>query len=191
MQKRAIINIKDCHIDIAALYLLHTHRFLVYETVRTYKLNGNKMKNLIYIVCPVSDRKTDENVARIAAVLTATITVAAMVANSYLILFLLAVDFALRSFTSGTGSFLKILSGHIAGMLDIRNKSHTDAAPKKFAALLGMTFSLLAGLFLVVQLPVAAVITASVLVFCALLEGIFGYCLGCLVYSVLTASEKK
>jgi hypothetical protein len=149
------------------------------------------MKNLIYIVCPVSDSKTDENVTRIAAVITATITVAALVANSYIILFLLAADFAVRSFTPGTGSLLKILSGQIAGMFNIRNKKHTDAAPKKFAALLGMTFSLLAGLFLVVQLPVAALITASILVFCAFLEGIFGYCLGCLVYSFLTASANK
>lgn len=149
------------------------------------------MKNLIHIVCPVSVRKTDENVTRIAAVLTVIVTVAALLANSYLILFLLAADFAVRSFTPGTGSLLKILSCHIAGMLYIRNKKDTDAAPKKFAALLGMTFSLLAGLFLVVQLPVAALITASILVFCAFLEGIFGYCLGCLVYSVLTASENK
>ncbi|MGF1584070.1 MAG: DUF4395 domain-containing protein [Bacteroidales bacterium] len=149
------------------------------------------MKNLIYIICPVSDRKTDENATRIAAVLTAIITVAALAVNSYIILFLLAADFAVRSFTPGTGSLLKILSGQIAGMLDIRNKKHTDAAPKKFAALLGMTFSLLAGVFLVVQLPVAALITASILVFCAFLEGIFGYCLGCLVYSVLTASANK
>jgi hypothetical protein len=149
------------------------------------------MKNLIYIICPVSDRKTDENVTRIAAVLTVIITVAALAANSYIILFLLAADFAVRSFTSGNGSLQKILSGQIAGMLDIRNKKHTDAAPKKFAAFLGMTFSLIAGLFLVVQLPVAAFITASILVFCALLEGIFGYCLGCLVYTVLTASGNK
>jgi uncharacterized membrane protein HdeD (DUF308 family) len=149
------------------------------------------MRNLIYIICPVSDRKTDENVARIASVLTVIITIVALAANSYLILFLLAADFAFRSFTAGTGSLLKILSGQIAGILYFRNKKHTNAAPKKFAALLGMTFSLLAGLFLVVQLPVAAFITASILVFCALLEGIFGYCLGCLVYSVLTASANK
>lgn len=149
------------------------------------------MKNLINIICPVSKRKTDENTTRIVAVLTVIITVTALLANSYLVLFLLAADFALRSFTKGTGSPLKILSGQIAGMLNIRNKKLTDAAPKKFAALLGMTFSLLTGLFLAVQLPVAAIITASILVFCAFLEGAFGYCVGCFVYSILTASENK
>ena len=149
------------------------------------------MKNLINIICPVSERKTDENLTRIAAVLTVIITVTALLANSYLILFMLASDFAIRSFTTGTGSPLKILSGQIAGMLNIRNKKLTDAAPKKFAALLGMSFSLLAGVFIAVQLPVAAIITASILVFCAFLEGVFGYCLGCFVYSILTAPDNK
>ncbi len=149
------------------------------------------MKNLIYIICPVSDSKVDENVIRTSAILTVLITATALVVNSYLILFLLAADFAVRSFYSGIGSPLKILSSHIAGFLNIRNKKLIDAAPKKFAALLGMIFSLLAGLLLLFHMPIAAMITASILIFCAFLEGVFGFCLGCFVYTILTSSSVK
>jgi hypothetical protein len=172
----------------------HAYKFEMFFKTSLITVNHNqenKMKNLINIICPVSERKTDEYATRITAVLTVIITLTALAANSYLVLFLLAADFALRSFTTGIVSLLKILSGQIAGMLKIRNRKFTDAAPKKFAALLGMTFSLLAGLFLAVQLPVAAIVTGSILVFCALLEGVFGYCLGCFVYSMLTASESR
>ena len=148
------------------------------------------MKNLINIICPVSGAKADEYTARTAAILTVIITSTALLVNSYFILFLLAADFAIRSFSPGTGSPLKMLSNQIAGSLNIRNKKFADAAPKKFAALLGMTFSLIAGLFLVAQLPVAALIIASILIFCAFLEGVFGYCIGCTVYSILAESGK-
>ena len=149
------------------------------------------MNNLISIICPVSNAKADENVVRTSAILTVLITATAVLVNSYLILFLLAVDFAIRSFFSGIGSPLKILSNHIAGIMNIRNKKFIDAAPKKFAALLGMTFSLLAGLLLLFHLPVAAMITASILIFCAFLEGVYGFCLGCFVYTILTSSSGK
>ncbi len=149
------------------------------------------MKNLIDIICPVSDVKADENVVRISAILTVLITTTAVLVNSYLIFFLLAADFAVRSFFSGIGSPLKILSTHIAGILKIRNKKLITAAPKKFAALLGMTFSLLAGLLILFHLPIAAVITASFLIFCAFLEGVFGFCMGCFVYTILSSSSQK
>ncbi len=151
----------------------------------------DKMSNLINIICPVSNAKADENIVRTSAILTVLITAAAVLVNSYLILFLLSADFAIRSFFSGVGSPLKILSNHIAGILNIRNKKSIDAAPKKFAAFLGMTFSLLAGLLLLFQLPIAAMITASILIFCAFLEGVFGFCLGCFVYTILTASSQR
>ena len=149
------------------------------------------MKKYIDVICPVSGEKADENVARTAAMITVIITVTALLVNSYLMLLLLAVDFAVRAFSSGTGSPLKLISIQISGLLNSKSKKLIDAAPKKFAAMLGMTFSLIAGVFLLMQLPVAAFVIASMLIICAFLEGVFGYCLGCVVYSVLTASGRK
>ncbi len=149
------------------------------------------MKKYIDIICPVSGQKADENIARTTAIFTVLITAAAFLINSYVIMLLLAADFAIRAFSSGSASPLKILATQIAGTLNIRNRKIIDAAPKKFAALLGMTFSLLAGLFMIAQLPVLAAIIASMLIFCAFLEGVFGYCLGCIVYTIITASPGK
>ena len=149
------------------------------------------MKKYIDIICPVSGQKADENIARTAAIFTVLITAAALLLNSYVIMLLLAVDFAIRAFSSGSASPLKMLATLTAGTLNIRNRKIIDAAPKKFAALLGMTFSLLAGLFLIAQLPVTAAVIASMLIFCAFLEGVFGYCLGCVVYTIITTSTGK
>lgn len=149
------------------------------------------MKKYMDIICPVSSERADENVARTAAMFTVIITAAALLINSYLVLILLSADFAIRAFSSGTASPIKILSKQTAGALNIRNKKLMDAAPKRFAAMLGMTFSLLAGLLMIFQLPVLALIMASILIFCALLESLFGYCLGCIVYTILTSSSGR
>lgn len=149
------------------------------------------MKRYIDIICPVSLVKADENVARTAAVFTVIVTAAALLTGSYIILFLLAADFALRAFSSGSASIIKILAMQAAGVFNLRNKKMIDAAPKKFAALLGMTFSFLAAIFLLFQLPVTALIIGSILIFCALLEGLFGYCLGCVVYTIITSSSGR
>ena len=149
------------------------------------------MKRYIDIICPVSLVKADENVARTAAVFTVIVTAAALLTGSYIILFLLAADFALRAFSSGSASIIKILAMQAAGVFNLRNKKMIDAAPKKFAALLGMTFSFLAAIFLLFQLPVTALIIGSILIFCAFLEGLFGYCLGCVVYTIITSSSGR
>jgi hypothetical protein len=149
------------------------------------------MNRFIDIICPVSAGKADENITRTVAIFTVLVTTTAIILGNYIIMFLLAADFAIRSFTTGKTSPLKFLSVHTTGFLEIRDKKLIDAAPKKFAALLGMTFSLLAAIFMVMQFPATALVIASALIFCALLEGVFGYCLGCTVYSILVATLRK
>jgi hypothetical protein len=149
------------------------------------------MNRFIDIICPVSAGKADEYITRTIAVFTVLVTIAALFFGNYLIMLLLTADFAIRSFTSGKGSPLKFISIHTAGFLEIRDRKLIDAAPKKFAALLGMTFSFLTAVFMIMQFPITAVVIASALIFCALLEGIFGYCLGCVVYSILVSPRRK
>jgi hypothetical protein len=149
------------------------------------------MSRFIDIICPVSSGKADEGIIRTAAVFTSMVTITALILGNYLIMLLLATDFAIRSFTTGKASPLKILSVHTAGFLEISNKKLIDAAPKKFAALLGMTISLITSILLLLQVNSAAVVIASSLIFFALLEGIFGYCLGCTVYTLFVAPLRK
>jgi hypothetical protein len=149
------------------------------------------MKRFIDIICPVSEGKADENIVRTIAFFTAIVTIMALIFGNYIIMLLLAADFAIRSFTTGKTSPLKFLSVHTAGLLEIRNKKLIDAAPKKFAALMGMTISLLTAVLLLMQLHAAATVTASALIFFALLEGVFRYCMGCVVYSLIAGQSGK
>jgi hypothetical protein len=142
------------------------------------------MSNQIEISCPVSSEKVNESAVRIVAFFVILISLSAIFTNNYFITALLVVDFSLRAFTSGKFSPLKFVARKIVGALNIQGKQ-VDAAPKKFAALLGVLFSFSVLVLQILKLFVAAKVVGSILIFCASLEGALGICLGCIVYSYL------
>jgi len=148
------------------------------------------MQDTINISCPVSAERINENAARAAAFFTIVIAAAGMLLNSYIIIILLASDFALRAFTQGKASPVKLLAKQVVQLLKIKEKS-VDAAPKKFAAGVGMVFCLGIAAFQLAGLYIAANITGGVLLFCALLEGGAGICLGCIAYTLLIVPFNK
>lgn len=101
----------------------------------------------------------------------------------------LAIDFFLRAFTR-LPSPLAVTGKTIARVLRLKPK-RIFAAPKRFAASLGFVFSIIAFLFLALQWYLAAYITGSVLIFCALLESAFGICLGCYVFNFVVVPLKS
>ncbi len=148
------------------------------------------MQEAISINCPVSAERINENAARIAAFYVIIITAAALWFNSYIIIMLLAIDFALRAFTQGKASPLKFLSRQTVQLLKIKNKP-TDAAPKKFAAGVGMVFCLAIACMQILNYLTAATAIGGVLLFCAVLEGAAGICLGCIVYTLVILPFNK
>ncbi|MEI7812678.1 MAG: DUF4395 domain-containing protein [Ignavibacteria bacterium] len=148
------------------------------------------MSATINIVCPVSEKRVDENVVRVAAVFTIIITAISIFTKSWIIALILAYDFGARAFTNGDFSIIRQLSKLTTGLLKTTPKP-TDLAPKKFAAGTGFIFSLVIATFLIFNESVLAGITGGILIFCALLESVFSICLGCIVYSLLFQKTNK
>ncbi|HTB08058.1 MAG TPA: DUF4395 domain-containing protein [Bacteroidia bacterium] len=136
------------------------------------------------IICPVSSEKINENVARVGALITIAITAAGVYFNWPLLLVALAVDFYLRAFTKGTFSPVKGLSKSIVAFLGLTQKK-SDAAPKKFAAGIGLFFTASIAILQAFQYTIAADALAGILIFFAALEGVFGFCFGCIIYTYL------
>ena len=141
----------------------------------------------MFQACPISGDSRNERVARIVAALVVGIVVAAALLGApwaWVILLLLAVDFAVRGFGSPRRSPLATLARGLAHALRLSPKP-VDAAPKKFAARIGVFFSALSGLLFVAGIPAAALLVAAILVLCATLEAGLGYCVGCELYAAL------
>ncbi len=140
--------------------------------------------------CSYTGVSVDENAARFTALFTVALVAAAVATGWVWIYAALAVDFALRSRIRGRWSPLAFLARQLLRRLGIAPRI-TDAGPKAFAAKIGLLFSLGAltlGLF---GYPVIGAAVALSLGACAALEAFVGFCVGCLMYSVLVRAGTR
>ncbi|RQO32569.1 DUF4395 domain-containing protein [Taibaiella sp. KBW10] len=128
---------------------------------------------------------TEETVVRLIAAQVIILTQIAIISHWVVPMLVLTADFSIRAFTTRT-SPLAALAKAIAALLKV-NPKPVFVAPKKFAALLGMVFSLSIAVLLWLQYYRAAYAVGGVLILCAVLESIFKICLGCYVYDWFVA----
>lgn len=136
------------------------------------------------IQCPVSPDRINENVARLTAAYTLLLTPVLLFLKADFFFFLLAADFAIRAFTKDGYSLLRHLSKATVTYLNLKPQL-IDAAPKRFAAGVGMFFCVVIAVLQILQYHTAAAVIGGILMFFAFLEAVFAYCVGCLVYTYL------
>ena len=134
------------------------------------------------ITCPVSAVRIDNNVTRIIAAIILIMAVVGVVLQNYFIYIFLTYDFLTRTFFNGNGSLLKLVGKQTVKVFNIKPKP-INAAPRKFAAGLGLIFSLSIGILIFLQLIIPSYLVGGILVICAFMESVLGFCLGCYVYS--------
>ena len=142
------------------------------------------MINESFVSCPVSPEKANENVVRIIAIQVIIFSVISLLLNNYLISAFLVLDFSFRSFTNGNLSPLKKVGIVINELLNFKPKI-IPAAPKKFAAGLGVAFSVLITISLIFNWLIVSFTLGRSLIICAALEGFLGICIGCHIYSLI------
>lgn len=139
------------------------------------------MKNLI---CPISDQRVNEQVTRFNAMFAVIFIAFAFILNSVFLLIFLTADFFIRAFTELKFSPISFAGYYLSNALSLPVKM-IDKAPKVFAARLGFLMTTVIAMLFIINLKVAAVIVAGVLVFFATLEFVFAICVGCTIYTYL------
>ena len=104
-----------------------------------------------------------------------------LITSEIFLLYNLAIDFYIRIYGNRKYSLIFQLSKLVKKTFNIK-KSITDGAAKRLAAQFGLAFSIILIVEAQLSINVALYITASILLFCASLEFIFDYCVGCKVY---------
>jgi hypothetical protein len=140
------------------------------------------MKN--ELECPVDFVSINENKARLTAFFVLVLAVIFLFRPLWIIPAFLGVDFFIRVNNWGKYSLLGILSDAVIKQVGIKNKP-TDRAPKRFAAGVGLVFSVAILIFLLLNLTIVSIALAVVIVVFAFLESFVGFCAGCYVYTIL------
>lgn len=136
----------------------------------------------MYEQCPVSEASVGANATRLVAGLTALVAVAYLMFHPVAALLFLLWEFGARGLLGGRGSLLASLAKAAFARAGDRR---VNAAPKVFAARLGLGMVTVALVAHLLGSVVAASGVMGVLVACALLESLASYCVGCQVYSLL------
>lgn len=141
------------------------------------------------LICPISDEKVNKAVVRLTGFFVAVLSFVYIFTNNPWVLVFLIIDFTIRAFSIFRFSPLSFIACSINILFTIR-PIMIDKAPKLFAARVGLLFSI-TSLVLFFVSPVTSIAVLGVLTFFALLEALFDFCVGCVVYTYVILPLNK
>jgi len=141
----------------------------------------------VAVACPISGDRLDERAVRLVAWITVTLLALYFVFGWSIIPWFLLVDFSMRGVFSRKWAPLALIGRGVVSKLDPEKKKLINAAPKIFAARLGIAFSAILTILLVTGLgsSPATYIVGGMFITAALLEAAFAFCLGCHIYQFI------
>ena len=138
--------------------------------------------------CPISFRRVDSNIARGISSLVVLFTMLLIITQNSLFAFILLFDFVMRALRYAHLSPFYTISKFILTVWGIAPKL-CDELPKRFALYLGLFISILLLIFYMANFTLLATSISIVLLFCALLESLFDFCIGCKLYYAIQVGK--
>jgi hypothetical protein len=134
-----------------------------------------------YALCPISEKKVNERVARVNATFTVLLITGFLFTQNIFFVAFLAIDFYLRTADLAKYSLVAISSKNIVKYLQVK-ELFINAGPKIFAARIGLILSGLIIISYLLNVKILALIIAGILVLFSFLEAAFGLCVACEIY---------
>jgi hypothetical protein len=134
-----------------------------------------------YALCPISEKKINERVARLNAAFTVLLVSGFLITQNVFFIAFLGIDFFLRTAYRSKYSLLAISSKNIVKYFQVKELL-INAGPKIFAARIGLIFSSLIVLTYLLNLKVLAFVIAGILGLFSFLEAFLGICVACEIY---------
>lgn len=149
-------------------------------------ISNNTQNSRFAAICPVSDKRIDENVARLVAAQTVVLLLVFAFTQHWLPIAILLYDFSVRSAQRPSFSLLALAASRFAKLTGAKPKLQ-NAGPKIFAARIGLLFSALIVVSILAGSIPTALVFAGIFGFCALLEAAFAFCVACKIYPFVHA----
>lgn len=134
--------------------------------------------------CPISLKRVDTNIVRLISLQVVLLTAVLLTTHALLVAWVLFLDFFIRTVEQQRYSPLYRIATLLAKLLKL-TPNYSDAAPKKFALIMGFAMTSLLFVVTLFELTPLLVVISVVLLVCAMLEMLFDYCIGCKIYHFL------
>ena len=136
--------------------------------------------------CPIVKERVDENLIRLNSGIIFTTLVLFVMTPAKWLIFAIAADFAVRIFLGVKRSPVCFALKKALNTFNVE-PCMINAGPKRFAAKLGLGFSLMISLLCLFQMTDTAMIAAAAMSVIVGLEAFWRYCVGCKLYFILTS----
>ena len=134
--------------------------------------------------CPVDFVSVNENKVRVIALHVFVLSIVILLNPHWVSIGLLAVDFFLRTFKLNKFSPFAISAAGITRVLTLGFKP-VDQGPKRFAAGVGLTFSIAMLATYFANYTTATLVLTAIITLFSFLESFLSFCAGCYVYTIL------
>lgn len=132
-------------------------------------------------VCPITDKRINEQVSRLNALVTVVLVVLFLAFNFWQGLLFLVIDFMIRGFVDSKYSPICQFNIWLSKQLNLSVKM-INAGPKIFAAQVGLSLATISLIAFAFNCGTACLVIAGMLGFFSFLESAFGYCVACKLY---------
>lgn len=131
--------------------------------------------------CPISAQRIDSNIVRIISFQVVIFVLMLLYTQAVPFALILLYDFLVRAIRKPSWSPFAQIAKWSAKGLGLK-PNYSNEAPKRFALYLGLAFASLLVLLYAAGWSKIATAVALILLFCALLETLFDFCIGCKLY---------
>ncbi len=138
--------------------------------------------------CPISNRRIDTNLVRVISFQVLVFTVLFAVTHSFFFLYVILFDFTMRAVRQEQWSPFARAGKFILKQWQVDPK-YSDESPKRFALYLGLATTFLITFIALFGYFKLASLVALILIFCAFLEVLFDFCIGCKLYYALQLAK--
>ena len=135
------------------------------------------------LICPISTQRISRHVVRLTGLMMASMIALYLLTNNIIFILAIVIDYFIRAFTALPFSLFSWLSMQLVRHFNL-SPNPIDKAPKIFAARVGWLFALATAVLYIIYPPASPVVGAALMSF-ALLESVFDFCVGCVVYTYI------
>jgi hypothetical protein len=143
-----------------------------------------KYQDMNAIVCPISSENIDSNVSRLTVFFNVVLMLLFILTLQPVFICLVAFDYFIRATLAVKYSPLRWFALFIINNLNLKKKP-IGLAQKIFASRLGFLCAIIASILALSGNMTAATFVAGFLMLLSVLDSVFNFCLGCIIYNYL------
>jgi len=136
------------------------------------------------VVCPISTEKVDSNVSRLTIFTNVVLMALFLYTYNPIFIIIVSMDYLIRAFFSLKFSPIRYFALGITNMLNLKKKP-INLAQKIFASRLGVLCAVSSTILFYAGQSTASLVVAGLLMALSILDSVFNFCVGCLIYNYL------